>query len=170
MSDQWSRKTVTRSKEMITFFILLQSVLLLFMLFHDWIPIPPFNDIAALKKVDSYFYRLFGSLINGVVVFIPMMLTWKFYGSHTIALPDSITIFSFYFLITIGTILSWWIPYFFGSSTQHKQRFTKFKNTHHFLPERRDHVIPNTLHIILHLQIWACLFIAGYFIIQHFLR
>ena len=31
-------------------FIILQIILLLFMLLHDWIDIPPFTDIKALKE------------------------------------------------------------------------------------------------------------------------
>ena len=38
---------------MMTFFVFLQFLLLFFMLFHDWISVPPFNNTAALKKVDG---------------------------------------------------------------------------------------------------------------------
>lgn len=152
---------------MIIFFILLQFVLLLFMLFHDWIPVPPLNDIGAIKMSDSNLYRLLGSAINGITVLIPLILTLTYYRQPYVPLSSTITLVSFYLILTIGTILSWWIPYLFGSSLKHKQAFNKFKNTHHFLPKRGDNVVPNTLHIILHLQVWACLIISIYLLIVH---
>lgn len=145
---------------MMLFFVILQFILLLFMIFHDWIPVPPFNDIEAIKMADSDFYRLLGSAINGLTVLIPLIITLIYYRQPTIPLSITITLVFFYLLLTIGTILSWWTPYFFGSSEKHKQAFGKFKNTHHFLPKRGDNIIPNTLHIVLHLQVWTCLVIS----------
>lgn len=149
---------------MLLFFIFLQFILLFFMLFHDWIPVPPFNDIEALKALDSNIYRLLGSTINGITVLIPLIITVHCYQQAKISFSEITTILSFYLLLTVGTILSWWVPYFFGSSQKHKEQFSKFKNTHYFLPARNDNVIPNTLHIILHLQVWTCLIISIYFL------
>jgi hypothetical protein len=149
---------------MIVFFIVLQCVLLFFMLFHDWISIPPFNDVAALKKADSTYKRLLGSAINGITVLIPLILTLAYFRNGDIALGANIAILVFYAILTVGTILSWWVPHFFGSSKKHKQQFRKFKNTHHFLPARKDNVVPNTLHVVLHLQVWACLALSIYFL------
>lgn len=152
---------------MMLLFILLQLILFLFMIFHDWISVPPFNDIKTLKISDSYFYRLLGSAINGIVVLIPLIITWHYYRQSAFPLSAIITISIFYFILTIGTILSWWVPYIFGSSQKHKLEFSKFNHTHHFLPKRGDNVIPNTLHVILHLQVWACLAISIYFLINY---
>lgn len=150
---------------MILFFVLLQFVLLLFMIFHDWLPVPPFNDVATIKINDSNFYRCLGSVINGITVLVPLIITLIYYHEPYLPLSASITLVSFYFILTIGTILSWWTPYFFGSSQKHKQALIKFKNTHHFLPTRGDNVIPNTLHVVLHLQVWICLIISIYLLI-----
>lgn len=150
-----------------TAFIVLQFVLLLFMLFHDWIPVPPFNDINALKINDSNFYRIIGSFINGITVFIPFLLTIQCFHNDYIPQSTIKTVWTFYFILTVGTILSWWVPYFFGSSKKHKEAFMKFRNTHHFLPARADNVLPNTLHVILHLQVWSCLAISSYFLLSN---
>jgi hypothetical protein len=152
---------------MMLFFIILQFILLLFMLVHHWIAVPPLNDVAALKANDSYFYRFIGSVINGSFVLIPLIITLIYYRQPHIVLPASITIVVFYLVLTIGTIFSWWVPYFFGSSLKHKERFNKFKNTHTFLPARGDNVIPNTLHVIIHLQVWTCLAMAVYFLLKN---
>lgn len=150
---------------MLIFFVALQIILLFFMLFHDWISVPPLNDIAALKSKDSTLYRLMGSFINGSLVLIPLVLTLFYYSQPTIPFYVGMTVMAFYLLLTIGTILSWWIPYLFGSSQKLKKQFSKFKNTHHFLPRLKDHIIPNTLHVILHLQVWICLGLSIYFLI-----
>lgn len=105
---------------MMLFFIILQFILFLYMILHDWISVPPFNDIEALKKVDSNFYRLLGSAINGITVLIPLIITAIYYQQANIPLFAITTIVAFYFFLTIGTILSWWTPYFFGSSQNHK--------------------------------------------------
>lgn len=152
---------------MIPFFIFLQCLLLFFMLFHDWIPVKPLNDVATLKKRDGTTSMLKGSAINGGTVLIPLILTLIYVRGNTTPLPVLITLIIFYSIITLGTILSWWVPYFFGSSQKHKKRFSKFQKTHHFLPARGSNVVPNTLHVILHLQVWTCLGISLYLLGTH---
>lgn len=151
---------------MVLFFIVLQLILLGFMLFHDWIPLPPFNDVNALKKSESGVSRLLGSLINGTFVFVPLVLTLIYYQRPAVPLWVKMTVVIFYAAITLGTVLSWWVPYICGSSEKHKKMFGKFKNTHHFLPARGGNVIPNTLHVILHVQVWLCLAISIYFLVK----
>lgn len=150
---------------MLTLFIVLQCLLLIFMVFHDWIPVPPFNDLKTLKAHDSDFYRLLGSVVNGVLVLIPLTLTVTYFTEPP-AFWASFVVVVFYLLLTVGTILSWWVPYFGGSSQTHKEHLDKFKNTHHFLPPRGDHIVPNTLHVVLHVQVWACLILALYYFIK----
>lgn len=153
---------------MLMFFVILQIILFLFMIFHDWIPVKPFNDVETLKRVDGNYHRLLGSFINGMTVLIPLIITLYYFKSSIIPFTPNVCICIFYLMISIGTILSWWTPYFYGSSEQHKERFKKFAKTHHFLPPRGDHVIPNTLHVVLHLQVWACFVISIYFLIRNF--
>lgn len=143
---------------MLISFLILQFILLLFMALHDWVAIPPFNDVNTLKKVDSISYRLMGTIINVLSVLIPFILTVLYCVNSDMNLFQTIIVF--YCCLSLGTILSWWVPYMFGSSQKHKERFMKFKQTHHFLPPRGDHVIPNTLHVILHIQVWACLILS----------
>lgn len=151
---------------MMQFFIVLQFCLLMFMVFHDWIPVPPLNNIDAIKKSHSIHLRLFSSILNGSTVLIPLLITLNYYQND---IPHSAcnSLVIFYAILTIGTICSWWIPYFFGSSPQHKQGFIEYKQTHHFLPPRGDNVVPNTLHVLLHLQVWICLAISVYLLIIH---
>jgi hypothetical protein len=134
------------------------------MIFHDWIHLPPLTDIKSLQKAHSVKFRLLGSLINGLVVFIPLCFTVA-YAPGPYPFWVALNIFLFYFFLTIGTICSWWIPYLFGSSEAQKEGFKEYKNTHHFLPPRSNNVIPNTFHVILHIQVWICLLISIYLLL-----
>ena len=136
------------------------------MAFHDWIHLPPLTDIRELEKHSTKKGRLINSTIFFFLIFIPLSLTILY--KPDFPLWALITIVNFYGWLTVGTIFTWWGPYFFGSSEKHKDDFVEYKNTHHFLPARNDNVTPNTLHVILHVQIWACFIISLYFLIQYF--
>ena len=148
---------------MLMTFIILQIVLLLCLTLHDWISLPPFNGIHAIGLSNSVFKRIFTTLINTTIVLILLLITLHYYPSIPLRQPVK-TIFIFYFIFTIGTLISWWMPYIFGSSKKHKAVFKKFKKTHHFLPKISHNTIPNTLHVILHLQIWGCLCFTIYYL------
>jgi hypothetical protein len=148
---------------LISLFILLQTVLFFIIVLHDWVHLPPLTDIRALEKHHSKKERLLASTLYGFIVGVPLFLSW-FYAPN-LSFWVLITIIVFYALLSLGTIASWWIPYFFGSSAQHKAAFAEYRHTHHFLPRRSDNVRPNTFHCILHLLIWSCLGLAIYFLI-----
>lgn len=144
----------------LTIFIALQIITLLLISLHDWVHLPPLTNIRELEKHHTVRERCITSLINALIVLVPLVLTMWWQPSF----PGwaRITIISCYGLLTIGTIGAWWIPYIFGSSSRHKAGFVEYQNTHHFLPARGDNVIPNTFHVILHLCIWSCLALALY--------
>lgn len=147
-------------------FILLQIILLFFMTLHDWIHIPPLTNIRELEKYSTKKGRIANSTVFFFLIFIPLLLTSLYQPNFPLWVL--ITIVNFYWFLTSGTIFSWWVPYFFGSSAAHKAAFAEYKNTHHFLPARGDNIVPNTFHVILHLQIWICCGIAIYLLINYF--
>jgi hypothetical protein len=141
------------------FFILTQMVLAVVMALHDWIDVTPFTDIKALAAQQPLVSRLRNSLVNTLMVVIPLALT--IYGAiYGFTVGISFTISTFYSCLLMGSLYSWWVPYFFGSSEKHKLEFAAYKNTHHFLPSRGDNVVPNTLHIMIHLLILCCFYMA----------
>lgn len=150
---------------LILVFIVLQIILFFFMAFHDWVHLPPFTDIRALEKYSTIRGRMINSIIFGFLIAIPLFLTINYQGHFTWGILFHI--FLFYAFLSLGTILSWWVPYIFGSSAKHKEAFAEYRHTHHFLPARGDNVVPNTFHVILHLQIWACTAIAIYLLIKY---
>ncbi len=149
--------------DVIPLFIVLQIILLFFMAFHDWVHLPPLTNIRDLEKYNSKKGRIINSTIFFFLIFIPLSLTVV----YRMALPlwVLISLVNFYGWLTLGTLLSWWVPYMFGSSEKHKDNFIEYKNTHHFLPAQGDNVIPNTFHVILHVQIWTCFGIALYLLV-----
>lgn len=143
---------------MMLFFIILQFSLLLLMLLQDWFPFAPFNHIEAFDLS----YRLIGSIINGSFVFIPLLITLINYHEETMSLAANISLVAFYFTLTIGTVFSWWVPYFLGGFKSQKQQVSQAQ----FFPNSAENIIPNTLHTILHLQIWSCLALSIYLLVN----
>lgn len=155
---------------MVYFFLILQCILLLFMALHDWVDIPPFTDLAALKKAHSFKFRLIGSLVNAILVLIPLAITLFYLGSSPFSLPlwARLLFTIIYGLLTFGTLTAWWIPYLGGGYLLHgnKADFEEYRNTHSFLPSRGDNITPNTLHVILHIQMWICFCLSLYWLIH----
>lgn len=148
----------------ISLFIVLQLILLFFMTFHDWVHLPPLTNIRDLEKNSTQLGRFINSTLFFFLIFIPLMLTITYQSNFPIWVL--IVLISFYGLLTLGTIFSWWVPYFFGSSDQHRMNFAEYKNTHHFLPAISNNIIPNTLHVILHVQIWVCFIISLFLLVR----
>lgn len=150
---------------MVYFFVAVQSILLLFMALHDWVDIPPLTDLPALKKAHTFRFRLIGSFVNGSLVLIPLIIT-LFYLSSSLSFWARLVFTVIYGFITFGTITAWWVPYFGGGYLIHgnKAGFEEYRNTHTFLPKRGENVVPNTLHVLLHIQVWICLGLSIYWL------
>jgi hypothetical protein len=135
------------------------------MALHDWIHLPPLTNIRELEKHSTKKGRLINSILFFFLIFIPLMLTVMY--KPLFPFWVLISLITFYGALTLGTIFSWWVPYFFGSSEQQKLDFAEYKDTHHFLPARGDNIVPNTLHVMLHLQIWICFVISVYLLFKN---
>ena len=147
-------------------FCLFQTITLFILALHDWVHIPPLTDIRALEKHHSVPNRLLGTAINSTMVLVPLGACLAYLPGP---LPLWVRIISvvMYGLLTMGTLAAWWVPYFFGSSAGHKAGFAEYASTHRFLPARGDNVVPNTLHVIMHLFIWSCLGMAVYLLVAY---
>lgn len=150
---------------MVYFFVIIQLILLLFMALHDWIDIPPFTNLRALKKAHSFKFRLIGSLVNSGLVLIPLIITLA-YLTSSLPLWAQLLFVAIYGLMTFGTITAWWVPYFGGGYWIHGNEagFEEYRDTHSFLPSRGNNIVPNTLHVIIHIQIWICFGVSLYWL------
>ncbi len=126
-----------------------------------------FLHLLTLELLRSIIQRLKGlptSIINTSLVLVPLGASIYYYPGP---LPFWVGVTSVvvYGLLTTGTLVAWWIPYFFGSSDAHKAGFAEYDSTHHFLSARGDNVIPNTMHVVMHLFIWSCFALSVYLLI-----
>jgi hypothetical protein len=80
---------------------------------------------------------------------IILIFTARYFGN---ALPHWLerVLWISYSLLMLGQIRAWWVPYLFRADPTRIARYEiMFGNTHSFLPKRNG-VVPNTAHILLH--------------------
>jgi len=134
---------------MLNLLLALQAFHVLFLLFHDWIPLGSLNNIAAVRAENSTPKLLLGTAIS---------TSFFLYGLIASAIHRNgpyphwllwYLLISYLFLF-VGELEAWWIPYFGSPQPERAARYeVMFANTHAFLPARNG--IPlNTLHVLLH--------------------
>jgi hypothetical protein len=128
----------------------LQCFQVAFLLLHDWIPLGRLNDIAAIRSTDTSRKILLATLISGTAFVLGFAFSLYYYGQ---AYPDWVRgwLWVSYGLLFLGELRAWWIPYLLHPEPDRAARYEAlFGRTHHFLPYRNG-MVPNTLHVILHL-------------------
>lgn len=70
--------------------------------------------MEALKQSESGFSQLQGSVVNGMVVLIPLVLTLIYFQPHSAPLPASLAVVIFYNarddLELVGALFFWQLP------------------------------------------------------------
>lgn len=136
--------------------IALQAFQVAHLLFHDWVPLGPLNDLAGVRQVNTRVQLLAGTLITGIPTAYGLWRSIVHFGSpypHGL----KITLWLIYGILFVGELQAWWLPYFFGSSNERIERYrVMFGRTHAFLAPRHGIVI-NTLHCLLHAATFATL-------------
>jgi hypothetical protein len=134
--------------------IALQVFVVLFIAFHDWIPLGRLNDIRSVQSADStaklFIVTVLSTLpfavcLAGSIYYVgrhfPGWLIWTFWISYAAAL--------------VGMLRAWWVPYLLVANRARAARYqVMFSRTHAFLPARNG-IRPNTLHVTLHIVIIA---------------
>ncbi len=129
--------------------IFLQALQLLFLLVHDWLPLGRLNDVAAFRRTSTPREMLLALLVPSIPVATAFVLSIVYFRS---SFPPWLRTWLCvtYGLLFLGELESWWIPYAFGTSSARVERYQSlFSRTHSFLPPRHG-IVPNTLHVILH--------------------
>jgi hypothetical protein len=137
-----------------TIFLALQSYVVVFLLFHDWVPLGRLNNVAAVKSKDSLRRTIFVTLLPAVPAAIGLSYGARYFGR---AYPDwlEMLLWITYGLFLLGMLRAWWIPYLFVPDKERAERYrVLFAGTHSFLP-RRNGIVPDTLHVSLHLVMVA---------------
>jgi hypothetical protein len=134
----------------------LQAFQVLFLWIHDWIPLGPLNDIAAVRRPDTSQHLALATVIQSAPFSIGLVFSLLYFGRpypHWFYNWLWIT----YSVLFLGQMRAWWIPYLFRAEPERAARYRlMFGNTHSFLPQRNG-LVPNTAHVLLHLSTAATL-------------
>jgi hypothetical protein len=139
-----------------TAFLALQTFAVVFLLFHDWIPLGRLNNLAAIRGQDTVSHRVFVTLLPGLPAAIGLFFSARHFGQ---SYPDwlEMLLWITYGILILGMLRAWWIPYLVLPDAERAARYQIiFAGTHSFLP-RRNGMAPDTLHTVFHLVTLATL-------------
>lgn len=134
----------------------LQAFQVLFLWIHDWIPIGRLNDIGAVRSQCTTGRLVLVTVVQSVPFTVGLVFSMLCFGR---AYPPWLYSWLWigYGVLFIGQIRAWWIPYLFRAEPEQAVRYRiMFGDTHSSLP-RRNGLVPNTAHILLHLTTAATL-------------
>lgn len=144
------------------FLVLGYVFILLFMIVQDLVPLGALNNVVAIASLESLNEIIVTTLVGVVQVLCILGGILLFIGKKYPLLVKIWLIVHPAFIL-FGAIMSWWIPYLFGTGTEEKiERFNiMFENTHSFLPVMNG-IVPNTLHTLFHLMLLICIMLTIY--------
>ena len=122
----------------------------IYALLHDWLPLGPLNDVAAVKSQDTKMRLVTVTFIQSVPFTIGLLFCLIHFRQPY---PPWLNLWLriSYTTIFIGQLRAWWLPYLFRPEPERAARYRiMFGNTHSFLPMRNG-LVPNTAHILLHI-------------------
>lgn len=134
--------------------LVLQAFVVIFLLFHDWIPLGRLNNLGAIQSEDSLGRRVFVTLLPGIPVALGLYWSWVNFGR---SYPGAVAWFLWitYGVLLAGVLRAWWVPYLLAPDPKRAARYgILFRDTHTFLPVRHG-IAPDTLHCSLHLTLMA---------------
>jgi hypothetical protein len=134
---------------MIYAFIACQIFVVLFIAFHDWIPLGKLNNLAGIRAVDGLARRVIVTVLSTLPYAIclvasiyyastpfPQWLKWLLWISYGVGL--------------YGLLRAWYVPYLLIPDPARTARYQqRFDQTHAFLPARNG-IRPDTLHVGFH--------------------
>ena len=138
----------------------LQCFHVLFLCFHDWIPLGSLNDVKAVHAENPGGKLLLGTFVSLAPFAFGLAASAYYLRSsypHWLLWYRDIS----YALLFLGELQAWWIPYFLRFDPARAARYqVMFGNTHAFLPARNG-IRPNTLHMALHIMTLTTLVVLG---------
>ena len=139
-----------------TVLLVLQTFHVLFLALHDWAPLGKFSNVRAVRDANPGGKVLMASLISTTPFAFALAASLHYWDKR---FPGWLMIYLWvsYTFLFVGELEAWWFPYFFGSKPERAERYqAMFGGTHSFLPQRHG-IVPNTLHVILHVSTVALL-------------
>ncbi|QUW23564.1 hypothetical protein JSQ81_08700 [Sporosarcina sp. Marseille-Q4063] len=138
------------------------SLLFLFMMLHDWVPLGSLNDIQAVSAESSKKELVIVTSIGAMQILLVMTILLFFIGKNY-PIWAKLWLFIHPSCIFVGAMMSWWIPYLFGFGAEERaERYQViFGNTHSLLPVKNG-IVPNTLHSLFHMTLLLCIILVIY--------
>jgi len=130
--------------------VALQCFVVLFVGFHNWIPLGALNDRKGVRVAFPTPKLALVTLLNLTPSALGLAGCIVFFGRH---FPAWLLweLWIFYGLAVYGSLKAWWIPYLFLRNEELVVRYRDmYANTHAFLPEKNG-IRPNTLHVVFDL-------------------
>ncbi len=128
----------------------LQAFQVAFLWIHDWIPLGPLNDVAAVHSQNPRRRLIAVTLLQSIPWTLGLLFCLAFTGRGYPGWIYNWLLIS-YSALLLGQIFAWWIPYLIRPDPQRSARYRiMFGKTHSFLPSHNG-MVPNTAHILLHL-------------------
>ncbi|HTQ12881.1 MAG TPA: hypothetical protein VMH86_03320 [Rhizomicrobium sp.] len=134
----------------------LQAFQVAFLWLHDWLPLGRLNDVGAVRRQDPLPRLVFVTLVQSVPYTIGLYYSVRHFGG---ARPMWLVwwLWISYGLLFLGELRAWWVPYLFRPEPARAARYqAMFGDTAAFLPMHNG-IVPNTLHVLLHLATAATL-------------
>ncbi len=138
--------------------LVLQTFQVAFLWLHDWVPLGRLNDVAAVRRQDSWSRLVIVTLVQSVPFTLGLVWSGQHFGEPFFRWPLRWLWIS-YGILFVGQLRAWWPPYLFRPDAARAARYQRmFGHTHAFLPSRHG-IVPNTAHALLHLSSLAALLV-----------
>jgi hypothetical protein len=145
--------------------IALQSFVVLFVAFHNWIPLGTLNNLKGVRAEFSTKKLLITTFVNFTPFAIGLAAS-VFYFRR--GFPGWLYwwLWITYGLACYGSLKAWWIPYLFRPEPERAARYqVMYAGTHSFFSERNG-LRPNTLHVIFDTLTVAVIIVLGVLRVQ----
>jgi hypothetical protein len=144
-------------KAAVTASLVLQGYVVAFILLHDWIPLGRLNNLRGVQSVDPLAVRVRVTLLSALPFALCLAFSIAEAGLPRYPLWVMIWLWATYGIAAVGAVRAWWWPYLGPGDPVRAERYkVRFAGTHTFLRERNG-IAPDTLHVSLHLVLFAIL-------------
>jgi predicted outer membrane lipoprotein len=141
--------------------VICQVVVVIFLVFHDWVPLGKLNNMAGLRAVDSGRKLVLTTAVSTLPFAAVLVVSTMF---APVKYPNWLLgwLWGTYLVCAYGILRAWWIPYLGAVDPERAKRYgIRFAGTHSFLPERNG-IRPDTLHVAFHALILVILGILAF--------
>jgi len=133
----------------------LQTIQVIFLLLHDWVPLGRLSNLAAVHAVDSRAKLLWTTILSALPYAAGLALSAATFPHWPMWLRTYLDVL--YAVSVLAILRAWWIPYLSPSDSPRAERYRiRFAGTLGFLPKRHGFA-PDALHTAYHAFVLATL-------------